>query len=241
MLYQIYETQRSIMEPFADLAEVAAKLYSNPALPLAQFPVVAPPQITVTAVYPGALATVLVDTVTSVLEEELSGTNGMLYFESSSNSNGMVELTATFQPGTDPTVAQMQVQKQMEVQNKLKKAEARLPAAVLQQGLQVEEASAGFLMFYALTYRGDDQTKAVVGLADYAARNINNEIRRVPGVGKIQFFAAEAAMRIWLDPQQLVSYGLSVADVQAVISAQYVQVPASSFGSRPGAQECGRD
>jgi multidrug efflux pump subunit AcrB len=146
--------------------------------------VVAPPQITVTAVYPGASASVLVDAVTSVLEEELSGTNGMLYFESSSNSNGMAELTATFQPGTDPTVAQM------EVQNKLKKAEARLPAAVLQQGLQVEEANAGFLMFYALTYRGDDQAKAVVGLADYAARNINNEIRRVPGVGKLQFFAA---------------------------------------------------
>lgn len=207
-----------------------AGLFALPYLPVAQFPVVAPPQITVTAVYPGASATVLVDAVTSVLEEELSGTNGMLYFESSSNSNGMAELTATFQPGTDPTVAQM------EVQNKLKKAEARLPAAVLQQGLQVEEANAGFLMFYALTYRGDDQTKAVVGLADYAARNINNEIRRVPGVGKLQFFAAEAAMRIWLDPQQLVSYGLSVADVQAAISAQNVQVPAGSFGSRPGEQ-----
>lgn len=208
-----------------------AGLFALPHLPVAQFPVVAPPQIVVSAVYPGASATVLVDSVTSVLEEELNGTKGMLYFESSSNSNGMAELTVTFQPGTDSSVAQM------EVQNRLKKAESRLPSAVIQQGLQVEEANAGFLMFYALTYKGDDSNKDVVGLADFAARNINNEIRRVDGVGKLKFFASEAAMRIWLDPQKLVGYGLSIEDVNAAISAQNIQVPAGSFGSRPGSSE----
>lgn len=210
---------------------VLAGLFALPQLPVAQFPVVAPPQIVVTAIYPGASATVLVDAVTSVMEEELNGTKNMLYFESSSNSNGMAELTVTFQPGTDPAMAQV------EVQNRLKKAEPRLPAAVIQQGLQVEEANAGFLMLYALTYKGDDQHKDVVTLADFAVRNINNEIRRVEGVGKLQFFASEAAMRIWLDPAKLVGYGLSIEDVNTAISAQNIQVPAGSFGSRPGATE----
>nr|WP_314527408.1 efflux RND transporter permease subunit [uncultured Pseudomonas sp.] len=206
-----------------------AGLLAMPSLPVAQFPSVAPPQISINAIYPGASATTVVDSVVSVIEEELNGAKGLLYYDSSSSSMGDAEIIVTFQPGTDPDLAQV------EVQNRLKKAEARLPAAVIQQGVQVEQASSSFLMIYALTFKGDAAGKDVVRLADYAARNINNEIRRVPGVGKLQFFSAEAAMRVWIDPQKLVGYGLSVADVNAAIAAQNVQVPAGSFGSRPGA------
>ena len=202
-------------------------LLAIPSLPVAQYPVVAPPQITVTATYPGASAQVLVDSVTSVIEEELNGAKGLLYFDSTSNSNGIAEIIVTFQPGTDAELAQV------DVQNRLKRAEARLPQAVLNQGVQVEQASAGFLLVYALNYR-EGVERPIVALADFAARSVNNEIRRVPGVGKLQFFAAEAAMRVWVDPQKLIGYGLSIDDVNAAIRAQNVQVPAGSFGSSPG-------
>ncbi|BAP45577.1 multidrug efflux RND transporter permease subunit [Pseudomonas sp. LJDD11] len=207
-----------------------AGLIALPSLPVAQYPNVAPPQITITATYPGASAKVLVDSVTSVVEEELNGAKGLLYYNSTSNANGIAEINVSFQPGVDPDLAQV------EVQNRIKKAEARLPQAVLTQGLQVEQASAGFLLIYALNYKGDTAGRSTVALADYAARNVNNELRRVPGVGKLQFFASEAAMRVWIDPQKLVGYGLSISDVTAAISAQNVQVPAGSFGSSPGAQ-----
>src|SRR5690606_35253637 len=167
--------------------------------------------------------------VTSLIEEELNGVKGLLYYESSSSSNGMAEINVTFEPGTDTDLAQV------DVQNRLKRAEARLPQPVMQQGLQVEQASSNFLMIYALSYKDGD--KDPVGLADYAARNINNEIRRIPGVGRVQMFASERAMRVWLDPSRLVGYGLSVEDVNRAIAAQNVQVPAGSFGEQPGTSE----
>ncbi|MFG5780083.1 multidrug efflux RND transporter permease subunit TMexD [Comamonas sp. J-3] len=206
-------------------------LLAIPFLPVAQYPNVAPPQITVTATYPGASAQVLTDSVTSVIEEELNGAKNLLYFESTSNANGIAEITVTFQPGTDPELAQV------DVQNRLKKAEARMPQAVLTLGIQTEQATAGFLLIYALSYTDGDKDANVTALADYAARNINNEIRRVPGVGKLQFFASEAAMRVWIDPQKLVGYGLSIDDVNNAIRAQNVQVPAGAFGSTPGSSE----
>lgn len=208
-----------------------AGLLVIPSLPVAQFPSVAPPQISIWATYPGASASTVVDSVTSVIEEELNGAKGLLYYESSSSSAGIGDIQVTFQPGTDPDLAQV------DVQNRLKKAEARLPSVVTQQGVQVEQASSGFLMMYTLTYKEGTANQDVVRLGDYAARNINNEIRRVPGVGKVQFFGAEAAMRVWIDPQKLLGYGLSVADVNAAIGAQNMQVPAGSFGSRPGSSE----
>lgn len=144
-------------------------------LPVAQYPNVAPPQITVTATYPGASAKVLVESVTSVLEESLNGAKGLLYFESTNNSNGTAEIVVTFEPGVDPDLAQV------DVQNRLKKAEARMPQAVLTQGLQVEQSSAGFLLIYALNYKDGTQHADTTALGDYAARNINNELRRLPG------------------------------------------------------------
>ena len=208
-----------------------AGLLAIPLLPVAQYPSVAPPQITVTATYPGASAQVLVDSVTSVIEEELNGAKGLLYFESTSNSNGMAEVVVTFQPGTNPELAQV------DVQNRLKKAEARMPQAVLTQGLEVEQTSAGFLLIYALNYKEGSQRTDTTALGDYAARNINNELRRVQGVGKLQFFSSEAAMRVWIDPQKLVGYGLSIDDVGNAIRGQNVQVPAGSFGASPGSSE----
>jgi len=208
-----------------------AGLLALPTLPVSQFPVVAPPQITVTATYPGASAQVLVDSVTSVIEEELNGAKGLLYFDSSSNANGIAQITASFEPGTDADLAQV------DVQNRLKKAEARLPSSVITQGVQVDQASSGFLMVYALTFKGDDATKDIVTLADYAARNINNNIRRVNGVGKLQYFGTEAAMRVWVSPEKLLSYGLSIEDINNAIRNQNVQVPAGSFGSRPADNE----
>lgn len=205
-----------------------AGLLVIPLLPVAQYPNVAPPQITVTATYPGASAKVLVDSVTSVIEEELNGAKGLLYFESTSNSNGMAEVVVTFQPGTNPELAQV------DVQNRLKKAEARMPQPVLTQGLEVEQTSAGFLLIYALNYKEGAQRSDTTALGDYAARNINNELRRVQGVGKLQFFSSEAAMRVWIDPQKLVGYGLSIDDVSNAIRGQNVQVPAGAFGSSPG-------
>ncbi|MDR2334629.1 MAG: multidrug efflux RND transporter permease subunit [Burkholderiaceae bacterium] len=208
-------------------------LLAIPSLPVSQYPDVAPPQISITASYPGASATTVMESVTSVIEEELNGAKGLLYFDSSSGSTGEAEITATFAPGTDPALAQV------EVQNRIKKAESRLPASVMQMGLQVEQASANFLLIYSLTYKDEEASKgqSVVRLADYAVRNINNEIRRVPGVGKVQFFSADVAMRVWVDPQKLLGYGLSVTDVSAAIAAQNMQVPAGSFGSLPGSKE----
>jgi multidrug efflux pump len=204
-----------------------AGLLALPTLPVSQFPVVAPPQVEITATYPGASAQVLVDSVTSVIEEELNGAKGLLYFDSSSNANGIAQITASFEPGTDPDLAQV------DIQNRLKKAEARLPSSVITQGVQVDQASSGFLMIYALTFKGDDSSKSIVTLADYAARNINNNIRRVEGVGKLQYFGTEAAMRVWVSPEKLLSYGLSISDVNNAIRNQNAQVPAGSFGGRP--------
>ncbi|MCS4306206.1 multidrug efflux pump [Rheinheimera pacifica] len=207
-------------------------LLALPNLPVSQYPTVAPPQVTIYATYPGASAQVLTDSVTSIIEQELNGAKNLLYFESSSNANGIAEITVTFEPGTDPDLAQV------DVQNRLKKAESRLPQVVLDLGVQVEQASSGFLMIYSLSYADGTAAGAdIVQLADYAVRNVNNEILRVPGVGKIQFFASEAAMRIWVDPQKLLAYDLSIADVNNAISAQNIQIAAGSFGSSPSLKE----
>ncbi|WP_019303959.1 multidrug efflux RND transporter permease subunit [Xanthomonas oryzae] len=199
-------------------------------LPVEKYPEVAPPQISIMATYPGASAQVVNDAVTSVIEQELNGARDMLYYDSSS-SNGSAQITITFQPGTDPNIAQV------DVQNRIRQSESRLPAAVTQLGLQVEQTTAGFLMLYSLVYKDATAAQDVVRLNDYAARVVNDEIRRVPGVGRVQFFGAEAAMRVWVDTQALRGHGLSIVDVNNAIRAQNLQVAAGSLGERPGAQD----
>ncbi|MCO8311044.1 multidrug efflux RND transporter permease subunit [Pseudomonas mandelii] len=197
-------------------------------LPVSQYPDVAPPQISVSASYPGASAQIINQNITSLIEEELNGLKDLLYYESNS-ANGSAETTITFKPGIDPDMAQI------DVQNRLQRVIGRLPQAVIEQGLKVEQVRANFLMIYALSYTDGQQDS--IGLADYAARGINNEIRRVAGVGRVQMYTAERAMRIWVDPARLVGYNLSMADVSKAIAGQNVQVPAGSMGERPGPAE----
>jgi multidrug efflux pump len=201
-----------------------AGVLAIPTLPVAQYPNVAPPQIELTASYPGASPQTMDEGVVSLIEQELNGVNNLLYF-SSSSSQGMATLTVTFKPGTDSELAKV------DIQNRLKTVESRLPRAVTQQGLQIEEVSAGFLMLITLT--SIDGRSDEIALSDYMARNVVNELKRIDGVGKAQLFGAQRAMRIWVDPQKLASFNLTPADVSQAIADQNVQVSAGSIGDLP--------
>ncbi len=203
---------------------VLAGLLAIPKLPVAQYPSVAPPQIELTATYPGASAQTIDESVVSLIEQELNGVNHLLYF-SSSSSQGTATMTITFQTGTNPELAKV------DVQNRLKIVEPRLPRAVSQQGLQIEETSAGFLMIGTLT--STDGRLDEIALSDYLTRNVVNELKRLEGVGKAQLFGSERAMRIWIDPAKLVAYNLTPADVSQAIAEQNVQVSAGSIGDLP--------
>ena len=194
-------------------------------LPVAQYPTVAPPAIVISAAYPGASAKVLEDSVLSVIEQELNGAPGLIYMESSADASGAGSLTATFEPGTDVSIAQI------EVQNRLSRATPRLPSAVTQQGVRVDKSRSNFLLFVSLT--STNPAYDPVALGDYAARNIQPELLRVAGVGQAQLFGTERAMRVWIDPAKLQGYGLSPADVSSAIRAQNVQVSAGSIGALP--------
>src|SRR6476661_1792548 len=185
-------------------------------LPISQYPPVAPPSIVLTAVYPGASASTLEESVISVIEQEMNGSPGMIYMESVTQANGVGQITISFEPGTNPHLA---------------RATPRLPAAVTQQGVRVDKARSNFLLFAILS--SDDPNYTPVMLGDYASRNVLPEIQRLPGVGQAQLFGTEAAMRIWLDPDKLVGFNLSPADVNAAIRAQNAQVSAGSIGDLP--------
>ncbi|MFC4727381.1 efflux RND transporter permease subunit [Coralloluteibacterium thermophilus] len=200
-------------------------LLALPNMPIAQYPDVAPPSVEITATYPGASAEQLDESVTSLVEQELNGAVGMIYYSSTSSSTGRATITATFEPGTDPDMAQV------EVQNRIRRVESRLPQQVLQQGLQVEKANAGFLMVGSLL--SDNPELDRVALGDYMTRNVINEIRRVPGVGQAQLFAPERALRVWVDPAKLTGLNLLPSDVFAAINAQNAQVSAGTIGDRP--------
>ncbi|HSI51103.1 MAG TPA: efflux RND transporter permease subunit [Ideonella sp.] len=194
-------------------------------LPVAQYPTVAPPSIVISAAYPGASAQVLEDSVLTVIEQELNGAPGMIYMESSAEATGAGTITVTFEPGTDVSIAQI------EVQNRLSRATPRLPGAVTQQGVRVDKARSNFLLFVMLTSKNPAYDP--VALGDYAARNIVPELLRVQGVGQAQLFGTERAMRVWIDPAKLVGFGLSAADVNNAIRAQNLQVSAGSIGALP--------
>ena len=196
-----------------------------PMLPVSQYPDVAPPQISINTSYPGASSQDTYQSVTRLIEDELNGIEGLLYFESTSSASGSVEISATFQPGTDPGDAAV------DVQNRVRRVEPRLPDSVKQQGVQVDEAGSGFLLIIALT--STDGTMDAIGLGDYLNRNVLSEIQRVPGVGRAQLFATERSMRIWLDPDKMLGLNLTASDVTAAIGAQNAQVAAGSIGAQP--------
>ena len=194
-------------------------------LPVAQYPPVAPPSIVITAVYPGASAQTLEDSVLAVVEQEMNGAPGLIYVESVAQANGSGTITLSFEPGTNADLAQV------EVQNRLGRATPRLPSAVTQQGVRVDKARANFLLFAILS--STNPAYDPVALGDYAARNVLPELQRVAGVGQAQLFGTERAMRIWVDPAKLQGYKLSSADVVAAIRAQNAQVPAGAIGELP--------
>ena len=194
-------------------------------LPVAQYPPVAPPAIVITAVYPGASAQTLEDSVLSVIEQEMNGAPGLIYVESVAQANGSGSITLSFEAGTDAELAQV------DVQNRLARATPRLPATVTQQGVRVDKARANFLLFAILS--SNDPAYDPIALGDYAARNVLPEIQRVAGVGQAQLFGTERAMRIWVEPAKLLGFNLSSSDVVTAIRAQNAQVAAGTIGELP--------
>ncbi|RKT42836.1 efflux RND transporter permease subunit [Thiocapsa rosea] len=194
-------------------------------LPVAQYPSIAPPAISVTANYPGASAQTLQDSVTQVIEQQMNGLDGLRYMSSTSESTGIATVTLTFDNGTDPDTAQMQVQ------NKLQTATALLPAQVTQQGLQVAKSVRNFMMVVAFVSR--DGRLESADMSDYMASLVKDPLSRVPGVGEITLFGAQYAMRIWLDPNRLNQYGLTPTDVATAIKAENAQISAGQLGAVP--------
>ncbi|ANE76733.1 efflux RND transporter permease subunit [Dickeya solani] len=196
-----------------------------PQLPIARYPSVAPPTVSITASYPGATPQTMNDAVVGLIERELSSVKNLLYFESSVDTSGSAQISITFKPGTDPELAQV------DVQNRIKSVEPRLPQTVRQNGLQVESASSGFLLLVSLT--SDSGRFDQVALSDYLARNVIEELRRIDGVGRVQLFGAEQAMRVWVDPNKLLSYGLTMNDLSTAITQQNAQIAPGRVGDAP--------
>jgi multidrug efflux pump len=194
-------------------------------LPIAQYPDVAPTQISIRANYPGASAETLENSVTQVLEEELTGLQGLLYFTSSSSSRGAVNISAIFDKGIDPDIAQVQVS------NEIQAAISRLPQQVQQQGVRVTKGSPDFLMIVAVYDETGKSTN--VDVSDWLADNLQDDLSRTPGVGDVNVFGAKYAMRIWLDPDRLASFNLMPADIITAIQNQNVDVAAGEIGGAP--------
>jgi len=200
-------------------------LLAIPQLPIAQYPIIAPPSISISTSYPGASPENIYNSVTRIIEEELNGAAGILNFESTSDSLGQVEIIANFVPGTNTESASV------EVQNRLKRVEARLPRAVMQQGILVEEASSAVLQI--ITLRSTDGSADEVALGDFMMRNIEGELRRIPGVGRVTLYSTERSLRVWIDPTKLVGYNLTADDVTKAIAAQNAQVASGAVGAEP--------
>ncbi|AJP73765.1 efflux RND transporter permease subunit [Sphingomonas hengshuiensis] len=198
-------------------------------LPIAQYPDVAPPQVNVRASYPGASAETVQNSVTQVIEQQLTGIDGLLYFSSSSTSRGQVTISATFEKGTDPDIAQVQVQ------NQVQQALSRLPAQVQQQGLRVTKSNPDFLLLVGVYDETDKRTNQDV--SDWLASNLQDQLARIEGVGDTNVFGAPYAMRIWLNPDRLASYSLMPSDVISAITAQNTEVAAGEIGGQPQPRE----
>lgn len=198
-------------------------------LPVEQYPGIAPPSVTIETNYPGASADTAQNSVTQVIEQQLTGIDNLLYFASSSSSSGQVQIVATFAAGTDPDIAQVQVQ------NKVQQAISRLPQEVLQRGVTVQKSQTSFQLIVGIYDTGGRFTN--VDISDYLASNFLDPISRVPGVGNVQVFGSPYAMRIWLDPYKLVSYNLTPTDVRNAVREQNTQVSAGEIGAQPATSE----
>ncbi|GLK43695.1 MULTISPECIES: efflux RND transporter permease subunit [Novosphingobium] len=198
-------------------------------LPIAQFPEIAPPTVSIAATYPGADAETLERTTTQIIEQQLKGIDNLRYFSASSSSAGTVTITLTFEQGTDPDIAQVQVQ------NKLQAATPLLPQEVQRQGVQVQKSAASFLLVTAIY--SEDGSHSANDLSDYIVSQLQDPVSRINGVGELQIFGTQYAMRIWVDPLKLRSYDMTIADVTTAITAQNAQVSAGQIGALPAPKE----
>ena len=194
-------------------------------LPVSMYTPLAPPTIDIRASYPGASAQVVENSVTQVIEQNLTGLDGLLYFSSNSSSNGAAQISLTFANGTDPDTAQVQVQNQVQT------AMPQLPQSVQQQGVRVNKSSTGFLQVLAFVSSDGKMTRA--DISDYVSTNLAEPLSRVPGVGRVQVFGAKYAMRIWLNPEKLDTYKLTTNEVIAAIKGQNAQVAVGQLGGTP--------
>jgi multidrug efflux pump len=197
-------------------------------LPVSQYPPIAPPQVAINAVYPGASAQTVQDTVTQVIEQKLNGIDNLIYMSSTSDSSGAVSISLTFKAGTDPNIAQVQVQ------NKLQLAVPLLPQIVQRSGIQVVKSTRNFLLIVGLV--SEDGTMDRNSLTDYMVSNLQDIISRLEGVGELQIFGTQNAMRIWLNPAKLNNYHMTTNDVIAALQSQNAQVSAGQFGGSPAIQ-----
>jgi HAE1 family hydrophobic/amphiphilic exporter-1 len=194
-------------------------------LPIAQYPNLAPPSIRINAMYPGASAETVENSVTQVIEQKMTGLDGMLYLSSTSDSAGTSTIELTFAPGTDPDIAWTKVQ------NKLQLAMGSLPEVVQRTGVQVNKATRNWLIMVGLV--SEDGSMSSIDIGDYAQSNLENVLARIPGVGEVEIFGFQYAMRVWLDPDKLTSYSMTIADVIAGLRAYNVEVSAGQFGGAP--------
>ncbi|MEQ9106770.1 MAG: efflux RND transporter permease subunit [Limnobacter sp.] len=194
-------------------------------LPVAQYPAIAPPAVTIQATYPGASAETLQDSVTQVIEQRMTGLDGLRYMKSTSDSTGRLRLELTFEPGINPDIAQVQVQ------NKLSLATPLLPNAVQRQGIQVTKSAAGYLLVIAFT--AVDGAFTSTELADFITSNVQDSMSRVSGVGEVQVFGSPYAMRIWLNPDKMNQFNVSAGDIRSAVNAQNAQVSAGELGAAP--------
>ena len=207
------------------LVLILAGVLAIRSLPIAQFPPLAPPQISVTAVFPGADAQTLEDTTTQVIEQQMKGLDHLIYFSSTSDSSGTATVTLTFAQGTNPDTAQVQVQ------NKLQAAIALLPAQVQLQGLVTAKSARNFALVIGL--ESVDGSHSQDDLGDYLASRVQEPVGRISGVGDTQFFGSQYAMRIWLDPLKMANLQITVSDITSAIIAQNAQVSAGQIGGLP--------
>lgn len=221
----LFFIQRPVFAGVISLFIILLGLLAIGRLPVERYPSVAPPSVTITATYPGATPSTLSDSVLAPIEREISGVPHLLYFESSSDTSGVAQITATFEPGTEAELAQVAVQ------NRLRTIEPRLPQAVRQIGLAVEASMSNFLCIVVL--RSPDGRYDAATLGDFLSRGLVDEIKRVPGVGRVQVFTAPRALRIWLDPAQLTALDIAVDDVANAIRAQNAQVAPGRVGAAP--------
>src|SRR5437016_10183313 len=216
---------RPIFAAVVSIVIVVAGLIAIPLLPIGEYPDVVPPTVVVTATYPGANPKVIAETVSTPLEEQINGAEDMMYMKSVAGSDGVLVMTITFRPGTDPNKAQV------DVQNRVAQALSRLPSEVVSLGVTTQKQSPAFLVMVTLISHGEYDA---LYLRNYANIKVKDELARLPGVGQIRMFGGgDYAMRVWLDPNRVASRGLTAGDVVRAMRDQNIQVSAGQLGAEP--------